>query len=46
MVATRSAIRPQEGRYLIVNSPFWVVMRQTKCHPYFIAQINNTKFMK
>jgi len=32
-------------RLFIVDRPFWVVMRQKGCHPYFIAQINNTDFM-
>lgn len=32
-------------RSFIVDRPFWVVMRQKGCHPYFITQINNTEFM-
>ena len=30
---------------LLLNRPFWVVMRQKGCHPYFLLQVNNTEFM-
>lgn len=32
-------------RNFIVNSSFWVLMRQVGCYPYFVAQINNAEFM-
>ena len=32
-------------RNFIVNSPFWVVMKQKGCRPYFLLQVNNTEFM-
>jgi hypothetical protein len=38
------SIKPK--RTFIVDKPFWVVMKQKGCHPYFIVQINNTEFMK
>lgn len=31
---------------MIMNKPFWVVMAQKGCHPYFVAHIINIEFMK
>lgn len=34
-------------KQLIVNKPFWVVMKQKdSTKPYFITQVNNANFMK
>lgn len=35
----RSGI-PMVTRRFILDKPFWVVMREKKEHPYFIAHIN------
>jgi hypothetical protein len=35
----------QKPKRLLLNRPFWVVMRQKGCHPYFLLQVNNTEFM-
>ena len=44
---TKCAMIPMKPqREFIVNKPFWVVMKQKGCHPYFIVQLNNTDFMK
>lgn len=38
-------VKPVIKRNLIVNQPFWVIMKQKEGYPYFVAQINNTDFM-
>lgn len=44
MVGTTSIRTP--GKNLILNRPFWVVMRQKGRHPYFVMQVSNTEFMR
>lgn len=46
MIMTRCMpmVRPNVKR-LILDRPFWVVMKQKGAHPYFIAQINSADFM-
>lgn len=45
MMTECKMIKPPNLRKFIVNRPFWVVMKQKGCHPYFVAQINNPEFM-
>lgn len=37
---------PLPAKNLILDKPFWVVMKQKGTRPYFIAQINTADFMK
>ena len=32
-----------EKKYIILDNPFWIVMRESESHPYFVAFINSTK---
>jgi len=45
MVLTASLPNPMI-KNLILNRPFWVVMKQKGGNPYFITQINTADFMK
>ena len=47
MTMLLSAIKVEKpNRSFIVNKPFWIIMKQKGFYPYFVAQINNTEFMK
>jgi hypothetical protein len=35
------ATSKKQPKRLIFDEPFWVVMKQIDCHPYFVAQVNN-----
>jgi hypothetical protein len=42
-----TAVMPSPNvKNLILDRPFWVVMKQKGTKPYFIAQINTADFMK
>jgi hypothetical protein len=45
-MVTSLPITPPNVKNLILNKPFWVVMKQKGTKPYFITQINNAAFMK
>lgn len=34
-----------QPKRLILDQPFWIVMKQKGSHPYFVAHINNHDFM-
>jgi hypothetical protein len=36
----------KKPKKFIFDRPFWIIMRQSNCHPYFIAFNNYTEFMK
>jgi hypothetical protein len=40
-----TSVREKRPKRLIVDEPFWIVMKQTGRNPYFLLQINNAEFM-
>ena len=44
MLSRMCVLNPNKRSFLL-NSPFWVVMRESEKQPYFILHVSNTEFM-